>query len=165
MGIQIIEWKNGLDDWRIGDINDITDGRCCSTLLQWRILFNIHRSSISLSEIRSLPDKGQRIPDPAISETLLGSRRRLLLVDDLPNIQNHAIKEAFHAALEAFVESSGSSTCPLVVIISDAGVRAEMSQSDGNSWRSKQQDTIDFRSVFPKSLQTSPLVEQVMLVV
>jgi hypothetical protein len=98
------------------------------------------------------------------SKTLLGPRRRLLLIDDIPNIQSHAIRGAFHAALERFVENPGSAGCPLVIIISDAGTRAEMSQSDGNSWRSKQQDTVDFRSVFPKSLQTSPLVEQIALV-
>lgn len=98
------------------------------------------------------------------AKTMLGPRKRLLLIDDIPNVQNYTIREAFHAALQRFVEGPGSAGCPLVIIISDAGTRADTSLSDGNSWRTKQQDTVDFRSVFPKSLQTSPLVEQIALV-
>jgi len=98
------------------------------------------------------------------SRTSLSPKRRLLLIDDIPNVQSFVIKEAFHAALERFVESPSSTSCPLVIIISDAGTRAEVGQSDGNNWRSKQQDVVDFRSVFPKSLHTSPLVEQIALV-
>lgn len=166
MDIQIVEWKSGLDDWRIGDAEDGSDGARDMTRHQ-------NPSYLSCADRVSLSRKFEyyltRGNDYASlsfesPDTSARPRKRLLLIDDIPNIQSYAIKEAFHAALQRFVEYPGSAGCPLVIIISDAGSRAEMNQSDGNSWRSKQQDTVDFRSVFPKSLQTSPSVEQITLV-
>src|ERR1700733_10468447 len=61
------------------------------------------------------------------SGTLLDPRRRLLLIDDIPNVQACVIEEAFLAAVEGFGESSSSASCPLVIMISDAGTLAEVS--------------------------------------
>lgn len=96
------------------------------------------------------------------SATPVLPHKRLILIEDIPNIQNPTVKEAFHAALQRFIETSNELTCPLAIVISDAGTRAEGATSEGNSnWRTRQMDTVDFRTVFPKDLQNSPLVTQI----
>lgn len=89
--------------------------------------------------------------------------RQLILLEDLPNILHPSTQEAFHAALRAVVDSASTSvTIPIVIIVSDAGVRGESGTEDGPSnWRGRGRDTIDIRSVLPPGMLTSPFVTQI----
>lgn len=91
--------------------------------------------------------------------------KMLLLIDDIPNVQNLVVREAFHAALENFVASNSSHAHPLVVIISDLGARGESWYAEsGLGWRERQRDAVDYRTVFPKTLQASPCLTQISYV-
>ena len=84
-----------------------------------------------------------------------------MLLEDLPNVLHQPTQEAFHAALESFVNSPANT--PLVIIISDASVRAETRDerllAGGSGWASR--DTVDIRTVLPPSLLNNPLVRQI----
>lgn len=90
-------------------------------------------------------------------------RRQIILLEDLPNILHSKTQDQFHAALQALVESSPSTTVPVVIIVSDAGTRGEARDqalgSGVSGWNSK--DIVDIRSVLPSSLLNSAFVHQI----
>jgi cell cycle checkpoint protein len=89
------------------------------------------------------------------------SNKRLILLEDLPNILHTATRDAFHIALEQFVLAPTTTSCPLVIIVSDAGTRGESGGDNGASWRNRVNDAIDARMVLPKHLQNSPYVADI----
>ena len=91
------------------------------------------------------------------------SRRRIVLLEDLPNILHLPTQEAFHAALEAYVATPpGQVGTPLVVIISDAGVRAEGREGGRNRFGyGGGKEAIDVRTAIPKRLLGGPYVTQI----
>lgn len=90
--------------------------------------------------------------------------RRLILVEDLPNIQHEPTKEAFQSALEDFVHNSAVLSCPLVLIMSDAGIRGENEMDGSSRYYKKKTDTLDIRTVLPKTLEGSPFVAEIPFV-
>src|SRR5258708_16686815 len=80
------------------------------------------------------------------------TRRKLVLVEDLPNILHPAVRSRFHDALRAHVERSWD-VAPLVLVISDAGLSAEGSSNGGPG----PDPVVEARtSVPPSSPSTSP---------
>jgi cell cycle checkpoint protein len=51
--------------------------------------------------------------------------RRVILLEDLPNILHQPTQHAFHIALDSIIASPSSSLTLVVIIVSDAGVRGE----------------------------------------
>lgn len=100
-------------------------------------------------------------PSTSAAAASTSSARRLLLIDDIPNIQNSSTREAFHEALTQFVETLSETSCPIVIIVSEAGLRVDSSNNDTNSWYSRQQEAITFKTVLPKALQGSPAVANI----
>ena len=93
------------------------------------------------------------------------SGRRIILLEDLPNILHAPTQTSFHDALEAFVAAHEASVVPLVLIISDAGLRGEGAEGDVPRWRSRGKEAMDVRNVLPPSLLNSPYVVQITYVV
>ena len=84
-----------------------------------------------------------------------GSPHRLLLLSSLPNLSSPSVRHAFQTALLDYASSYTSASCPLVIIVSDAGAggRAE------TSWMSRLDDVEwDARSVVGKGLMAHPAV-------
>jgi hypothetical protein len=84
-----------------------------------------------------------------------GSPHRLLLLSSLPNLSSPSVRQAFQTALLDYASSYTSASCPLVIIVSDAGAsgRAE------TSWSSRLDDVEwDARSVVGKGLMAHPAV-------
>ena len=74
---------------------------------------------------------------PSTSQTLASSsRKRLILLEDLPNVSHYPTKLALRSALMQFIRSPRV-TCPLVLIVSEAlarpgvGPEAESVGGDG----------------------------------
>jgi cell cycle checkpoint protein len=89
--------------------------------------------------------------------------KRLILLEDLPNILHLGTRETFHSALESFVHATP--TCPLVIIVSDSGTRGEARDSAGGWQAGGSKDVaIDIRSVLPKSLLGGPYVTEIKYV-
>ncbi|KAF8320279.1 Rad17-domain-containing protein [Clavulina sp. PMI_390] len=143
--IQLVEWENSFDDWAINSHEIYSDDRI-SLSGKFEQFLSRGNNYVALSQA---------------SSSTTPEKKRLLLIDDLPNIQNRSIREAFHDALGNFVDSVETSMCPLVIIISEAGLRAESNMLDGRGWSSWKQDIIDVRSALPERLQSSPLVHKI----
>lgn len=140
MGIQIVEWRNSMDDGY--DEDNPGSRESLSAKFQ-----NFLTRSSSYAALDFAP--GPSTP----SQT-----RRLILVEDFPNLQHAQTKEAFHSALEDFVHSPAASSCPLVLIMSDAGTRGETDTEGGARYSKGRNDSLDIRTVLPKSLEGSPYV-------
>jgi cell cycle checkpoint protein len=83
------------------------------------------------------------------------TRRKLVLVEDLPNILHPAVRSRFHDALRAHVECARD-VAPLVLVISDAGVSVEGGSNGGRG----RDLVIDVRTIVPPGLSsTSPFTE------
>ncbi|KAF9531359.1 Rad17 cell cycle checkpoint protein-domain-containing protein [Crepidotus variabilis] len=141
MGFEILEWK---------DIS--TEGlftRFEAFLTRSSTCNNLFSSSATSSKA---------------SSSQKSSRRRLILLEDLPNILHQKTKERFHEALTSFVSTPHSEPpVPLVIIVSDAGLRGEdrdARMSEGRFGRDKNQ-IIDIRTVIPKELLSSAYVTEI----
>ncbi|KIY50228.1 P-loop containing nucleoside triphosphate hydrolase protein, partial [Fistulina hepatica ATCC 64428] len=90
------------------------------------------------------------------------SRRKIVLLEDLPNIIHAPTQAQFHATLQAFVTSTPSVYVPVVVIVSDAGLRGEAVDERLNRGAFGERDNVvDVRTIIPKSLLLGPYVQQV----
>lgn len=90
--------------------------------------------------------------------------RQVILLEDLPNILHPETQTQFHEALQLFVQRSSSYTeaAPLVIIISDAGLRGESGEDINRSWKPK--EAFDIRSVLPPDLLHSPYTTEIRFV-
>lgn len=93
------------------------------------------------------------------------SNRHLILLEDLPNILHLPTQARFHDALQSLCSSSESGP-PVVIIISDSGLRGENAYNDdawdgagGARWSKK--ETIDIRSLLGADLSISPYVTRI----
>lgn len=90
--------------------------------------------------------------------------KKLILLEDLPNILHHGTQERFHDALRVLISSAPS--VPVVVIISDEGKRGEVvdermevgTSAGGGRWG---KDSVDIRAVIPPELLGGPYVMQI----
>lgn len=57
------------------------------------------------------------------------ARPRVLLMTSLPNISHLPTREAFHAALLEFCQTYTPSSCPLIIVHSDAGSGGKAEES------------------------------------
>ncbi|QRV78107.1 cell cycle checkpoint Rad17 [Ceratobasidium sp. AG-Ba] len=80
-------------------------------------------------------------------------KQKILLLEDLPPLSHYRTRSTFHAALVRFAESFPGP--PLVIIISDAGLRADDTYTGGG------QDALDIRNVLPPALLSSHYVMQI----
>lgn len=94
--------------------------------------------------------------------------RRLILFEDLPNILHSQTQAQFHQAMGSFVTSLPSSPpTPLVIIVSDAGMRGEASderRAEGTGWGKYKAEVVDIRTVLSKDLLTGPYVTEIAYV-
>ena len=90
-------------------------------------------------------------------------RRHVILLEDLPNILHARTQTQFHEALNSLVTSAPANPAvPLVIIISDAGMRGEASDEriSAGSERNKIQ-VVDVRTVLSKDLLGGPYVTEI----
>lgn len=88
--------------------------------------------------------------------------RQIILLEDLPNILHAGTADAFHAALQDYINSPSS--VPIVLVISDAGTRGEDPEDDamgGRTWGRWRKQTIDVRSVIPHTILNSPYFREI----
>jgi cell cycle checkpoint protein len=95
--------------------------------------------------------------------TKSSERRHVILLEDLPNILHARTQAQFHEALNSLVASAPANPAvPLVIIISDAGMRGEASDEriSAGSERNKSQ-VVDVRTVLSKDLLGGPYVTEI----
>ncbi|KAJ6535996.1 Rad17 cell cycle checkpoint protein-domain-containing protein [Mycena vulgaris] len=91
------------------------------------------------------------------------SKRQILLLEDLPNILHANTQAQFHAALQALVAAPSAVPVPLVIIVSDAGMRGEASDERlaSGAWGKDRDGVLDIRTVLSKDLLHGPYVTQI----
>ncbi|EPQ28938.1 uncharacterized protein PFL1_03738 [Pseudozyma flocculosa PF-1] len=134
-------------------------------------------SSLSLSaagpSASQSSSQGRLSSTPQSSQT---STRRIILVEDLPNVHHQPTKAAFNAALELFLAKAlpvaspaqGSSevvNCPIVLIISESTPREDderwAGESSGGGWRDRLGAIMDARTALDESVRRSPAVSEI----
>ncbi|KAG2343137.1 Rad17-domain-containing protein [Suillus weaverae] len=175
MGFEIVEWRNSMSERGpstfIDDSNDLGDDSWIDTealfdkfqafLTRASSCYNIFAASFAIAST-SRPPSTQSLPSTSSSHP---SNRHLILLEDLPNILHLPTQARFHDALQSLCSSS-ESTPPVVIIISDSGLRGENAYND-DSWdgaggaRWSKKETIDIRSLLGADLSTSPYVTRI----
>lgn len=93
-------------------------------------------------------------------------QRRIVLLEDLPNILHAQTQASFHASLKALVDSSPSSPpVPVIIVVSNAGMRGEANDdrmTSGGGWGRDKEQVVDVRTVLSKDLLGGPYVTQIM---
>ncbi|KAI0746491.1 P-loop containing nucleoside triphosphate hydrolase protein [Daedaleopsis nitida] len=176
LGYEILEWRNTSDEQysRSEDSSDWVEYESLAEKFQAFLARAATCRPLLMSLSAHGPDGTQSTQnsrssqvDPSTSSSSMSingaqsSRHRVVLLEDLPNILHAPTQASFHAALEAFVATPEAGTSPLVIIISDAGLRGEGGDSDGPRWRSRGNEAMDVRNVLPPSLLSSPYVMQI----
>jgi cell cycle checkpoint protein len=90
--------------------------------------------------------------------------RRVILLEDLPNILHADTRDKFHDTLRLFVQrqtSKDGECVPLVVIVSDLGTRGELEDIEGSSSFRGRNEALEIRSVLPADLLSAPCVTQI----
>lgn len=104
------------------------------------------------------------------SYTQRSSKRQLILLEDLPNLLHQPTQARFQAALRSLcIPTSNLSEHPgppIVIIVSDSGLRAEQPDDDtwdggGNERRWEKKEVLDIRNVLGPELLTSPYVTRI----
>ncbi|KIJ54035.1 hypothetical protein M422DRAFT_42307 [Sphaerobolus stellatus SS14] len=148
MGFEILEWSNTLDD-KFGDDEEHD---------RESLIHKFRTFLTRASACRALP----MFSDASSSSALPCSTRKVILLEDFPNILHAGTAEAFHAALEEYV--SLPSPAPLICIIPDTGIRGEDPENDTmgsrNFGRGRKQ-ALDVRTIIPRSLHNSPYFREI----
>ncbi|OBZ77252.1 Cell cycle checkpoint protein RAD17 [Grifola frondosa] len=170
LGFEILEWRNTMDEQFSRENMERVEFEGLSEKFQTfltrasncRSIFSgaaTHTTTFSPSQSQSRPSQSSSMFTPSPSP--INAKRQIILLEDLPNILHASTQAAFHAALEAFVASPDPGVAPLVIIVSDAGLRGENTDDDVDAWRGRKKEAVDVRNVLPPSLLNSPYVTQI----
>ncbi|WFD21312.1 RFC checkpoint protein Rad17 [Malassezia caprae] len=84
--------------------------------------------------------------------------RRVILVEDWPNVSHEETRQQVHRALEQFLDTAGA---PLVLIVSDALPRTEADPLEALDWRARRAAQMDVRVVVPDTVQRHPAFSEI----
>lgn len=91
------------------------------------------------------------------------ARPHIILLEDLPNILHSGTQQSFHESLRSLVQPSDVVLPPIVIIISDAGLRG--TELDEVGAMHGRDSVIDVRTVLPKEMLNGPFVTRILYVV
>lgn len=91
------------------------------------------------------------------AESACANQNKILLITSLPNLAHPSTRQTFQQALLDYTKSFTSTSCPLVIIVPDAG----SSGAAEETWRSGNDAAWDLRTVFGKDLTSNPAVSVV----
>ncbi|KAI8970634.1 Rad17-domain-containing protein [Trametes punicea] len=172
LGYEILEWQNSMDehftrdpdstsaDWTTVEYEGLFEKfrAFLTRASSCRPIFSSQSSTQSSSQASELPPSSS---SSSRASKALSAQQQLILLEDLPNILHPSTRASFQSSLESFVSSSEGGVAPLVIIISDAGLRGEGLEDDNSKWKSRSKEALDVRNVLPPSLLHSPFVTQI----
>ncbi|TIB75843.1 checkpoint protein Rad24 [Wallemia mellicola] len=83
------------------------------------------------------------------------SNKQLILVEDLPNVLEYTTREASHDALRGHCLDGRTPNVPIVIIVSDSGVRGTGGNAD-EMVQTTNRDVVDARMVVPRDILDGP---------
>ncbi|CAE6422536.1 unnamed protein product, partial [Rhizoctonia solani] len=141
---EVVEWYASSDEFSMGGDYDYESATTkLASFLERAGVYG----SLTLNAI-SNPVSGSSKSDQKRPE----SKHKILLLEDFPSLSHPRVRSAFHAALIRFAEATPPSSTttssltypPLILIISDAGLRADDTSPYSSSHRD---DVLDIRAV------------------
>ncbi|KAG8989069.1 Cell cycle checkpoint protein rad17, partial [Tulasnella sp. 427] len=156
MGVELVEWRNGMDDdFGSGEDYESLSLKFQTFLERASTYHTLSFSPTQLSSSFSLSQHPSAMPPPIQPPQTPTNQKQLILIEDLPNITHLPTRESFHAALIAFANAPDPPACPIVFVISNAGSRGEA--KDERGWGKREvEDGVDVRSVVPRELLGGP---------
>ncbi|KAG8738699.1 Cell cycle checkpoint protein rad17 [Ceratobasidium sp. 414] len=151
---EVVEWYASSDEFSMGGDYDY------ESAVTKLVAFLDRAGSYSSLALSNAIDQPQPSSSTATPVNAAAKKPKILLLEDLPSLSHPRIKSTFHSALVRFAEtfSAQHPAPPLVIIISDAGLRADES---GPSYSYERADILDIRSVLPPALLSSHYVTQI----
>lgn len=149
------KWNFGADDQ---ENNSVTTLAGMSSIDVTRLLFDItaERFGHFLSSTTNFPSLEMGNDS---SNSLHKQRKRIMFLDDLPNLSHEATKYALHQALKDHMarNSTELDNVPLVISITENNIRLD--ELGGNhaisGLKERFQETLDLRVVVPESVRNS----------
>lgn len=160
MGLEVLEWVEGAEEHGIGGsfgeyLLSFTFSHPNLKLISFgcfsgaESLISRFTSFLSRASAPSLSFSSKS----ASSSSHQPTTRKLLLLDDLPNISHSGTRQAFQAALLEFATFWTPSSSPLVVVVTDPGDGGKA----GESWMDhRRDDGWDLRAVLGLELSEGP---------
>ncbi|KIM86641.1 hypothetical protein PILCRDRAFT_64773, partial [Piloderma croceum F 1598] len=180
LGFEIVEWRNSMSERFAGDDDDADDndyGYGRHGPMDQEALFTKFQAFLTrASSCQSIfsPSPAAPLPTPSSSQSTPTKppkhiftptpKRHIILLEDLPNILHPRTQSQFHAALQGLVDSPVVNGVPVVIIVSDAGVRGEVGDDEriaGGGAGRWGKEVVDIRSVLPAGLLGSAYVTQI----
>jgi hypothetical protein len=162
MDFDVVEFKENTNTTRFSTFGDEPSALACTSGDSFFFFFWFLNIWASNWRIADTPDSFTNFLMRAGAYTSIFAatrRRKLVLVEDLPNILHPAVRSRFHDALRAHVERA-SDVAPLVLVISDAGLSGEGGSNGGRG----RDPAIDARTVVPPELSSTSLFTEIRFV-
>ncbi|KZT21907.1 hypothetical protein NEOLEDRAFT_1098529 [Neolentinus lepideus HHB14362 ss-1] len=180
LGFEILEWQNGVSEGLPLDEDPDTYGQhfayfegamdkfqaFVTRAASCRTIFSPGASTssptgASLSQTSQLSLATQRSNGSQAPSDQRGipSKAQVILLEDLPNIAHGKTQERFYDIVEGLVQSEA--LIPVVIIVSDAGIRGETGDDVAFASGPSRRETIGIRSVIPPDLWRSPYVTEI----
>ncbi|WVQ78580.1 hypothetical protein IAT38_000666 [Cryptococcus sp. DSM 104549] len=142
MGVDLVEWTDSVEEWSLGGG------------IERESSMSKFKSFISRNAYPSLHLSSQ----PSSSSSAAISKPRIILLTSLPNLTHLPTREAFHESLIGFCKQFNSSSCPMIIVHSDAGSggRAEESWMDRD--RGGREGSLE---VLGKEVKNGPWVQEI----
>jgi cell cycle checkpoint protein len=118
--------------------------------------FLSNASRYSTLKMQSEDDTAPAAPTLA-SPSLDTSSRRIILLEDLPNLSHLATRSSFHATLDAFLQQMDDNVTPLVIIVSESIPKLDEWGAGGTSrdYKERNESTLTVRNLIPASIRSS----------
>ncbi|KAJ6460973.1 Rad17 cell cycle checkpoint protein-domain-containing protein [Mycena sanguinolenta] len=162
---ELLEWRNAMAESTSNVFDD--DGYQSSDHESLLSKFEAFLTRASTCQsIFAEPERDTKLSSSQSSSSTArpaARKRQIILLEDLPNILHANTQSRFHAALQALVMSPSMNPVPIVIIVSDAGIRGEASDERlaNGSWGKDRDGVLDIRTVLPKDLLYGPYVTQI----
>ncbi|KAJ7148701.1 Rad17 cell cycle checkpoint protein-domain-containing protein [Mycena crocata] len=163
---EVLEWRNAMGESSSNGFGDQSNGSV-SYDPDHESLFSkfeafLTRASTCQNIFAEVQDLERSISSQS-SSRLSAPKRQIILLEDLPNILHANTQSRFHAALQSLLASPTLNPVPIVVIVSDAGMRGEASDDRlaSGSWGKDRDGVLDIRTVLSRDLLHGPYVTQI----
>ncbi|KAL0563836.1 RFC checkpoint protein Rad17 [Marasmius crinis-equi] len=160
MDFEILEWKTAMNDPLE---NGFDDGLTYASSSRTTISdYNYESSYTKFEAFLARAASCDNVFSSSTSKASGSRGRKIILLEDLPNLGHLDTRAKFHAALKAIVEASDPNPVPIIIVVSDSGLRGEAGDERlvSGMWRKDLDGAVDLYSMLPKDLLNSQYVTQ-----